>query len=178
MEHESLQCDSVALQTWPNTNLSTCCFFFDPSLGTLVWASVCILAVFLTRRAVTFHPTAAASSSSLSLIFWLSLHNSGDQSPVAMAMKPPMQVYVRVCVFLLHADCTCSSPVGAARPPPVMLLSCTAPRIQSGFDSCLVEMLSPATLGFLSALCRIMTKIQRGEKNTQSAVRLVLFLSS
>lgn len=30
IEHESLQRDSVALQTWPNTN------FFDPSLSTLV----------------------------------------------------------------------------------------------------------------------------------------------
>lgn len=29
IKHESLQCDSVASQTWPNTNHSTCCFLWS-----------------------------------------------------------------------------------------------------------------------------------------------------
>lgn len=99
-------------------------------------------------------------------ILFLTQLNTGDQSLVAMTMKPPMQVcvcvrlrFLSVHSFFWSDDCTCLPAVRAVRPPVVMLLSCTALTF-SGFDSCLVEMRSPATFGFLSALCRIMTKFK------------------
>lgn len=130
MGDEGLQCES-AKQKW------FCCFLW--SFCILVWDSVCVyISSFLTHRAISLHPPPSAACSP-SLIFPLSQHNSGDQSLVAMAIKPPMQVCVCVCVCLrvcvracrnnscvqcaAHTDCTCLSAVRATRPPPVMPLS-------------------------------------------------------
>lgn len=132
---------------------------------------------FLTHRAISLHPPPSAACSP-SLIFPLSQHNSGDQSLVAMAIKPPMQVYVCVCVSECACVCACRNnscvqcaahTVSASQQSGRRGLHrwCGSPRcppVPSGFDSCLVKMLSPATLGFLSALCRIMTKFKGKER--------------
>lgn len=118
--------------------------------------------------------------SSIINILFLPQHNTGNQSPVAIAMKPPMQVCVLAqhfhrmhCVvhwlYLLLTSQSREASAGDAA-----LLHC--PCIRSGFDSCLVEMLSPATLGFLSALCSIMTKFKK-EKNIYTQSCQLCFVS-
>lgn len=149
-----------------------------------ITASLCVhISFFLTRHAVTFHLPSLASPPSL--IFSLWLHNSGDQSPVAMAViPPPMQVHVRVqlslcmfvyvwCVFELYL-LRSSSQSAEASACDAALLHC--PCMRSSFDSCLLKMLSPATLGFLSAPCRIMTEL-KGERDTYTPLSALFCLS-
>lgn len=108
---------------------STCCFHWSVSL---VRRCEPLLVVF----SPTMPPLPFLHRCFFSIINILSLTllNTGDQSLVAMAMKPPMQVWVYVaafpfCVeffFFFNRDCTCFPPVRAARPPVETLLSCTA----------------------------------------------------
>lgn len=87
----------------PNKNDSA--FFSDPSVYQS--ETLCVyISSFLTHRAISLHPPPSAACSP-SLIFPLSQHNSGDQSLVAMAIKPPMQVYVCVCVSECACVCAC-----------------------------------------------------------------------
>lgn len=87
----------------PNKNDSA--FFSDPSV--YYSETLCVyISSFLTHRAISLHPPPSAACSP-SLIFPLSQHNSGDQSLVAMAIKPPMQVYVCVCVSECACVCAC-----------------------------------------------------------------------
>ena len=124
-------------------------------------------------------------------ILSLSLHNSGDQSPVAMAMEPPKQVcvfawllwWVRACslaacrlYLLLHQSERWGlrrwrrSPAPPLPPPPPP----PPPARLSGRDALTCHTWLP--LGSVQNN----DQIQRGEKkrNTRTAVRPVLFLSS
>lgn len=131
----------------PNTH------FFHPILGTLVWGSArpfasvlptTPLLCILCRR---FFPVI----NSLPLP---PLHNSGDQSLVAMVTRPPMRgVCVPVTVCLCGVlTVPASPPVRAVKAGLRWGRGCTS--TQSGCDSCLVEKLSPDTLSILSRLLR------------------------
>lgn len=124
IEHESLQRDSVALQTWPNTN------FFDPSLSTSVWASLCAYTLFSHPLYHRFPSSAAASSPSL--IFSLSLSRYITQGinhrlpwrwnhPCrCMCQLDASSVGMFVCLLYTRLYLLFLPPVRAVRPPLVM----------------------------------------------------------
>lgn len=113
MELESLQCVSVAVQTWPNT------YFFAHFLGTLVCASVCIFAVF--QPLCHCSPSSTAASSPIINILALSRYiTPGINHRFPWRWNHPCRCVclcdsssVHVFVCLLYADCTCSPPVRA-----------------------------------------------------------------
>ena len=177
MEHESLQCDSVASQTWPNTNLSTCCFLWSIPLHISVSLYVYIS---LFSHPLCRHSLSSAAACSPSLIFPLSLHNSGDQSPVAMAIKPPVQVYalvwflrsVFVCLPVHRLYLLLTSRSGEASAGDAALLHWTCLLAEwlwqlSGRDALTCHTWLP-----LSSVQND-DQIQRG-KNTHSSVKLIL----
>lgn len=150
--------------------------------------SLCVLAAFsptvpslsILRFFFFFFPV--INILSLSLYITLGINHqlpwrwSHPSRCVCVRLTPLVGACVLACSL---ADCTCfsTSQSGEASAGDAALPRCP-PYIQSGFDSCLVEMLSPATLGFLPALCRIMTRFKGGEKKKTHAQLSGLFCFS